>query len=114
MNEAIEERDLIINVTSDVLYKHQSTALKRAGIFGSFAYGGASKQSDVDIILDYDLDSNNFQTAIDYCVLCDIIINTIKKKFKREVDILRKEAVETDEDLNDNIKKDVLWFYGTS
>jgi len=56
------------------------------GLFGSFVRGGADKNSDVDILVDFDPAKKNYDNFYDTCAL-------LEKLFKRKVDVVTRESL---------------------
>jgi predicted nucleotidyltransferase len=56
------------------------------GLFGSFAKGQYDKNSDVDILVDFDPAKKNYDNFYDTCSL-------LEKLFKRKVDVVTRESL---------------------
>ena len=61
--------------------------IKNIGLFGSYAQGKQSDTSDIDILIDFEPDKENFDN---YMAICDMI----DKLFKQEkVDVVTKNGL---------------------
>jgi uncharacterized protein len=56
------------------------------GLFGSYAQGQARKNSDVDILVDFEPHRNNYDNFYDTCCF-------LEKLFKRKVDVVTRESL---------------------
>jgi len=63
-----------------------SLGIKSIGLFGSFARGDASDQSDVDILVEFDADKHTYDNFIDTCLL-------LEKLFDRRVEVVTSDAL---------------------
>ena len=89
------ELNSIKNKISSVLKEHKVT---RAGIFGSFARGEQKKKSDVDILVELDIDYDLFDIAR--------LKSLIERKLKRKVDLVEYECIR--KEIKDNILRDEI------
>ena len=84
--------------------------VKRIGLFGSFVRGEQKKNSDIDLLVEFDLDSfgPEFKGLYDtYVKLCDYLENL----FGRKVEILTPISVETIriKEVAEEIKRSVIY-----
>lgn len=84
---------------SPVLKKHD---VKKAAIFGSFARGENSKNSDIDLLVDFKVRKSLFDMAG--------LKNDLEKELSRNVDVLTYRAVHPY--IKENVHKDALKIYG--
>jgi len=80
----------------------------RMGVFGSYARGDQTQDSDIDIIYDYD------DTMMDDMLDC---IEAINDRVQKKIDfvayylLFRKNMDKYDINFRDNVLKDVVWVY---
>ena len=60
--------------------------VKRAGIFGSFAHGDATKKSDVDVLIEYAHDDKSLFDLVE-------LQSELEKTLKRKVDLLTYDSI---------------------
>ena len=83
-------------------------SIVRMGVFGSYARGDQTQESDIDIIYDYDA------TMIDDMLDC---IEEIDSRFEKKIDfvayylLFRKNMDEYDVSFRDNVLREVVWIY---
>ncbi|NOX36400.1 MAG: nucleotidyltransferase [Calditrichaeota bacterium] len=85
----VPELDEILNV----LRKHQDQleqqfAVRKIGVFGSCARGNLKKTSDIDLIVEFDLQRLNLKTYLS-------LIQYLEKILGRKVEILTRDGLET-------------------
>ncbi|MCL2378530.1 MAG: nucleotidyltransferase domain-containing protein [Defluviitaleaceae bacterium] len=85
-------------------------AIDKIGVFGSVARGDWHKDSDIDLIIDYDFSGNIEHKVQAYCKLSDIICSS----FPVEVNLADFESLdyEGNNAIKSEILKDVIWIYG--
>ena len=80
----------------------------RMGVFGSYARGDQTQDSDIDIVYDYD------DTMMDDMLDC---IEDINKRVKKKIDfvayylLFRKNMDAYDINFRDNVLREVIWVY---
>lgn len=75
------------NVKKKILPILKSQDIVKAGVFGSFANGKAKKNSDIDILIEYN--KGNKKTLFDFVGLK----LDLEKKLKRKVDLLTYDSI---------------------
>ncbi|MCI0562323.1 MAG: nucleotidyltransferase domain-containing protein [Nitrososphaera sp.] len=83
---------------NDVLKKY---SVKRIGLFGSYAFGTPRKDSDLDLIVEFEQPTlDNFMSLLDY----------LEKLFHRKVEILTPPGVDSIrvKEVAENIRKSVV------
>lgn len=93
----LEEIERILAEHKKELY--QKYKIKKIGIFGSFARGEQSKESDVDIVVEFE-ETPGLIKFIE-------IEEYLSKLLGRKVDLVRKPAIR--EELKDKILKEVVY-----
>lgn len=78
----------------------QNFGVKRIGIFGSFARGEAKEGSDVDVIVEFREDAENFDNYIELKYF-------LQKVFGRDVDLVTVDALRPQ--LKDDILREVVY-----
>jgi len=63
-----------------------SLGVKTIGLFGSFARGEASPESDIDILVEFDSGKRTYDNFIDTCFLLEELLG-------RKVELVTKEAL---------------------
>ena len=96
----------ILKENRDVLTKH---GVKKIGLFGSFIRGEQKKNSDIDLIVEFDMNSfgPQFKGLYNtYTELCDYL----ESLFRRKVEILTPEGVESIriKEIKEDIKKSII------
>jgi len=107
MKTAIDKR-----ITDTIMLASKYPAIKRVGVFGSYARGEAAQNSDIDLLYDYD-DSNeqNIDDLLSYVEeINDTLINYTKAS---KVDYVWYKGVMESDDLNfkNAVMRDVEWLY---
>jgi len=80
----------------------------RMGVFGSYARGDQTQDSDIDIVYDYD------DTMMDDMLDC---IEDINERVKKKIDfvayylLFRKNMDAYDINFRDNVLREVIWVY---
>ena len=73
-------REDILHILQEYLQERGETYhIKKIGIFGSYARGDADKQSDIDIVVDFDEPDLLHQIGI---------MQELKEKFNKNVDVI--------------------------
>ena len=93
----LEEIERILAEHKEELY--QKYKIKEIGIFGSFARGEQSKESDVDIIVEFE--------EVPGLIKFIEIEEYLSKLLGRKVDLVRKPAIR--KELKDKILKEVVY-----
>jgi predicted nucleotidyltransferase len=78
----------------------QKFGVKRIGIFGSFVHGEAKEGSDVDVIVEFREDAENFDNYIELKYL-------LQEAFGRDVDLVTLDALRPQ--LKDYILREVVY-----
>jgi len=79
-------REKILDMIKKSREQLDSLGVVSIGLFGSFAKGQADKNSDVDILVDFDPAKKNYDNFYDTCCL-------LEKLFKRKVDVVTRESL---------------------
>ena len=84
--------------------KIKEFGVKRIGIFGSFARDEAGERSDIDIIVEFDLEGLTFDKYLAF----EEFLQTL---FSKEVDIITKDGLESIriEHIKDEIKRSIIY-----
>ena len=84
--------------------KIKKFGVKRIGVFGSFVRDKATEKSDIDIIVEFDLESLTFDKYLAF-------EEFLKSLFSREVDIITKDGLESIriEHVKDEIKRSIIY-----
>jgi predicted nucleotidyltransferase len=94
-------------------YAHRDR-IEKIGLFGSFARGEATNESDLDFIIDFRYKHNNTTPEI---------ISEVERQFQFEemlqkafapaaLSIVIMEALPAGSDFKEQVEKDVVWVYG--
>lgn len=102
--------DEFSNVLNTTKAKHN---VKRIGVFGSFARGDNNKNSDIDIVIDYEYGEGLLESATNYAILCDNIRTLVANKHGVNTDIIEFLPLSYSENkvFAEAVKKDVVWLY---
>lgn len=76
----------IISLLRQSKARLRSLGVKSIGLFGSFARGDSSSESDVDILVEFDQDKRTYDNFIDTCFFLD-------KLFNRKVEVVTTESI---------------------
>lgn len=84
--------------------KIKAFGVKRIGIFGSFARDTATEKSDIDIIVEFDLEGLTFDKYLAF-------EEFLKNLFSKEVDIITKDGLESIriEHIKNEIKRSIIY-----
>lgn len=79
-------------------------AVRRIGVFGSFAKGTESKKSDIDLYVEFELselDLDKYLRLIEY----------LEKLFNKKIDLVTKDGVESIRipHIREEIKKEIIY-----
>lgn len=85
MNDELT-REKILNLIEKSREQLISLGVVSIGLFGSFVKGEADKKSDVDILVDFDPATKNYDNFYDTCCL-------LEKLFKRKVEVVTRESL---------------------
>jgi len=102
----------IQNVSKDInnILSHNPGLVKKIGIFGSLARGDYNDNSDIDLLVEYDMPSNFvLKMFTKYCELCNIIDDTLSSLYNRKVDIVHFENDSLVNLFDENVENEVLW-----
>ena len=86
----------------------------KIGIFGSFARGEATNDSDLDFVIDFQYQHDNTPSE----VIAEVerqfqLEEMLQKAFApTELSIVMMEALPTGSDFKSQVEKDVVWVYG--
>ncbi len=58
--------------------KFEKLGVKNVGLFGSYLHNEQSKDSDIDLLLDFEPDKENFDNYMDACDLFEQLFNNEK------------------------------------
>ena len=84
--------------------------IKKVGIFGSLARGDYNSESDIDLLIEYNMSSDfALRSFTNYCELCNKIDETLTDLYKRSVDIVHFENDSLTNLFDMNIENEVLW-----
>ena len=94
----------ILKVIRENREKIKEFGVKRIGIFGSFARDEAGEESDIDIIVEFDLEGLTFDKYLAF-------EEFLKSLFSKKVDIITKDGLETIriEHIKNEIKKSIIY-----
>ena len=84
----------IKKILNDIL---QNTDVEKAILFGSYAKNTPTKNSDIDILID----SNGKITGLKFFAIIDML----KEKFDKDVDVLEKSEIDKNSKIEKEIKK---------
>jgi len=103
--------ETITDTITDVLNGFElKEAITKVGLFGSVARGTWHKDSDIDLIVDYDFSGNTERKVQAYCKLGDMLSDS----FPVDVSIVDLESLNYEENslMRSEVLKDVVWIYG--
>ena len=99
-------------MNSNNLYKPFSIAsnypsIKKIGVFGSYARGDETENSDIDILIDYD------ETSDDYIYEMGDFMEDIEQSFDQKIDYITLHGLMKSSDLQfkARVLRDVKWLY---
>jgi len=102
------------NIISSISMAKKYDGVKRIGIFGSYARGEQTKDSDIDILFDYYY-KNEYDNGIDNVLeYLDDLEDDLKKYVgDKKIDFVSYRGVmdSPNDYLRDNILKEVIWVY---
>lgn len=81
----------------------KNTEVERAILFGSYAKDNPTEQSDIDILID----SNGKIKGLKYFA----IIEMIRQKFDKDVDVIEKAEIDKDSKIEKEIKRTGIVIY---
>ena len=102
MSEKNLAKDDIIKLLKENKNILKKFTVKRAGLFGSFVKGNQKKDSDIDLIVEFEIPSlDNYLDLIDY----------LENLFGRKVKVLTPDGVRTIriKEVAEDIKRNVLY-----
>ena len=92
------------------LIAHEPKLVKRIGIFGSLARGDYNNDSDIDLLVEYDMPpSFVMKLYTSYCELCNKIEETLMELYQRKVDIVHFENDSLSNLFDKNVEDEVVW-----
>lgn len=74
-------KDKILSLLRESRARLSSLGVKSIGLFGSFARGESSSESDVDILVEFDRDKRTYDNFIDTCFF-------LEELFERKVEVV--------------------------
>ena len=79
-------------------------AVLRIGIYGSFAEGKETEESDIDVYVEFDMDRLTFDKYLE-------LIEYLKELFGRKIDVITKDGVESIRvpHVKESIKRSVVY-----
>jgi hypothetical protein len=80
-------KEYILSTIESKKDEFSKLGIKDIGLFGSYARGEQSETSDIDILIDFEADKENFDN---YMALCEIIENLFKNE---KVEIVTKNGL---------------------
>ena len=89
-------------------------AVKKIGVFGSFARGDYTKDSDVDLVIDYNYARDDIiEDAFKFINFIGEIRETFKNRYNRETDIVEFKVLERKENsfLKEEVDREIVWIY---
>ena len=103
-----------VNIINSISKAAQYNGVKRIGIFGSYARGEQTNDSDIDILFDYYYNDNNDNGIDDVLEYLDDLEEDLKKYVgDKKIDFVSYRGVikSDNEYLRKNILNDVIWIY---
>ncbi len=82
------KRDHILEIIEDNRHSLKQLGVKRIGIFGSFARNTSKKNSDVDVLVEFQPGEKTFDNYMDIKELLEGLL-------KRKVDLVIREAIKS-------------------
>ncbi len=93
MRKTLTREDIVkkLKENKEFLKKY---GVKRIGLFGSYVHGGQKRDSDIDLVVEFDLDmfDKNFKGLFDAFIQ---ISSYVEKLFNKKVDILTVDSIRT-------------------
>ena len=89
-------------------------AVKRIGVFGSFARGDYTEDSDVDLIIDYNYAKTDIiEDSFKFLNFITDLRNIFKNKYNKETDVVEYAALKQRENrlLKKEIEGEIVWIY---
>ena len=89
-------------------------AVKKIGVFGSFARGDYTKDSDIDLVIDYNYAKTDIiEDTFKFINFIGKIREIFKSRYNRETDIVEFKALEWKENrlLREELDKEIVWIY---
>ena len=84
--------------------------VKKIGVFGSFARGDFNHESDIDLLIEYNMPSDFVMDSFTvFCNLCNKIEDMLTRNYNRKVDIVHFENGSPSTTLGIDVEKEVLW-----
>ncbi len=82
------KRNHILEIIEDNRYSLKRLGVKRIGIFGSFARNTSKKNSDIDVLVEFQPGKKTFDNYMD-------IKELLEGLFKRKIDLVIREAIKS-------------------
>ena len=93
----------------------QYPVIKKVGVFGSYARGEQTLNSDIDILYDYLYDDENTVYILDVLNFIEQTENIVKQKMQSDIKVdfvsLHGLLNSKNEKTRNNILNDVIWIY---
>ena len=84
--------------------------IKKIGIFGSLARGDYNRESDIDLLVEYNSPSVfAMERYINFCTLCNQIEERLFLTYGRKVDLVHIENGSLDHLGDEDVAQEVLW-----
>ena len=84
--------------------------IKKIGIFGSLARGDFNQDSDIDLLVEYNMSSNfSMEPFTSFCELCNKIEEQLTQNYSRKVDIVHFENDSLTHLSDANAENEVIW-----
>jgi len=84
--------------------------IKKTGVFGSLARGTYHEESDIDILIEYNMTPDfKMDRFTQFCGLCNQISETLSELYERKVDIVHFEGSPDNSLQDENINREVIW-----
>lgn len=97
----MDKKEIVQQLQANRHCFHTAFGVKIIGIFGSFARGEETKESDVDIL--YEIEEGKKLSLFSYLKL----VKQIEEMFHKKVDLVRADAVKRR--VGEYIKKDLIY-----
>ena len=89
-------------------------AVKKIGVFGSFARGDYTKGSDIDLVIDYNYAKTDVvDDVFKFLNFIGEIREMFKSRYNKETDIVEYKALEQKENrlLKQELDREIVWIY---
>ncbi|MCL2323762.1 MAG: nucleotidyltransferase domain-containing protein [Oscillospiraceae bacterium] len=88
--------------------------VKKIGVFGSFARGDYTEDSDIDLIIDYNYAKPfTFEDLSKFLNLITDLRDVFKEKYNKETDVVEYKALNQKGNrlFKEEIEEEIVWFY---